>query len=200
MIVVTGKKLSIILAVFIFLFAILLIYIGFYFRYLSKPSYIVGEVLERIQNKSWNYLFPEHDVFVGDQFSLESSIDFDLDSEYYKNQSMVDIEALRKYNIIKNISNLNTQLVMKHDGKNRLLLLDFEQKLGEEKLYHKKEYVANETGYYYVEDVLNQYVNNGTCNYFETIREGKTHHDNFQYTSNKKMIPVKVFQNQSVVP
>ena len=181
MIVVTGKKLSIILAVFIFLFAILLIYIGFYFRYLSKPSYIVGEVLERIQNKSWNYLFPEHDVFVGDQFSLESSIDFDLDSEYYKNQSMVDIEALRKYNIIKNLSNLNTQLVMKHDGKNRLLLLDFEQKLGEEKLYHKKEYVANETGYYYVEDVLNQYVNNGTCNYFETIREGKTHHDNFQY-------------------
>ena len=177
----TGKKLSIILAIFIFLFAILLIYIGFYFRYLSKPSYIVGEVLERIQNKSWNYLFPNQNIFVGDQFSLESSIDFDLDSEYYKNQSMVDIDALRKYNIIKNLSNLDTQLVMRHDGKARQLLLDFEQKLGNEKLYHKKEYVANETGYYYVEDVLNQYVNNGSCHYFETIREGKTHHDNFQY-------------------
>lgn len=179
--IVKGKKLSIILAIFIFLFAILLIYVGFYFRHLSKPSYIVGEVLERIQNKSWNYLFPNQNVFVGDQFSLEGSLDFDLESEYYKNQSMIDVEALRRFHIIENLSNLNTQFIIKHDANNRQLLLDFEQNLGKEKLYHKKEYIDNETGYYYVEDVLNQYVNNGTCHYFETIREEKTHHDNFQY-------------------
>ncbi len=179
--IVKRKKFIILIAVFVFLFAIFFISIGCYFERLSKSSSIVGNIIDHVQEKSWHYLFPSKDIFVGNQFTMESVLDFDLDSDYYKNQSLVDTEALRKYHILQNINNLDTKIMMKHDAKNRKLLLDFHQKLGIEELYHRKEYVENETGYYYVDGILNQYVNNGTCHYFETIRDNHSIRDNLLY-------------------
>ena len=178
---VRGKRNIIILCVFIFLFAILSISIGMYFRWLSKPSHIVGEVLSHISEKNVRYFFPNQDVYVGDQFTLESSIDFDLESDYYKSKSLEDVDSLKKYNLLKNLSLLDTKFVMKHDSNNRQLFIELQQKLGEESIQYKKELVDNETHYYYVDGILNQYVNNGTCHYFETIKGDSTTKDNFQY-------------------
>lgn len=178
---VRGRKNIIIFAVFIFLFAILSIVTGLYFRKLSKPSNIIERVFNTIKDKEYHYLFPNKDVYVGDTFTLESSLDFELDSELYKNKSVEDIDYLKKYNFIKNLSLLDTKFVIKHDAKNRRLLQTLDQTIGQEDIYHKKVYIDNETEYYYVGDILNQYVNNGNCNYFETIRENSNIIDNFQY-------------------
>ena len=129
------------------------------FFLLSKPSNIIERVFNTIKDKEYHYLFPNKDVYVGDTFTLESSLDFELDSELYKNKSVEDIDYLKKYNFIKNLSLLDTKFVIKHDAKNRRLLQTLDQTIGQEDIYHKKVYIDNETEYYYVGDILNQYVN-----------------------------------------
>ena len=48
---------------------------------------------------------------MGDNFTIESSIDYNLDSEYYKRTSQSDPEDLKTYNLLENINDKKTKLI-----------------------------------------------------------------------------------------
>ena len=87
-----GKGRILLFTAFLFLFALLLLWTGFYFNGLSKPSHIYGSVIDGGKEIIDSYFYPQEDLFIGDEFTLDGSVQFDLDSEYYREKAMVSEE------------------------------------------------------------------------------------------------------------
>ena len=172
------KKAIILFSIFIFLISILSIGVGLYFNFISKPSNILGIGIDNISNEFIKYTFMNDKIELGNTFDVSSSIDFNLDSEYYRKNDQ------EKYNFIKNISKMDTNLSIKQNINDKNFFLSLKQNISDEELLYKKIYVANSTKYYFVSGILNTYVNDGTCNYFETLNNENTNKDNIDYVYN----------------
>ena len=170
-----------IVLVIVFCFSIISISIGLYINNLSKPKNILKESIFFIHNQGKKYLLSDEILYVGDNYTSKSSIDFNLNSEYYLRDSKSNEDSLKKYNFIKNISNMNTNLLIKQDVKNEIKYMELSQKIGDEDIFGYKRLIDNSTEYYFINGILNNYVNNGTCNYFESLSEENTTRSNAIY-------------------
>lgn len=157
------------------------IYLGISYTKLSKPSYIMSASIGKIDDKIDEYTKLDDKYNLGDSFTINAQLDFDLDSEDYLNKSKSDKEYLDKYKTIKNLSNTSNNIIYSQDVKKNKLLLEIHSMLDKEKLLDYKYLIDNSTGYYYVEDILKQYVNEGTNNYFEMLNENSTTLNNREY-------------------
>ena len=175
-----NKKLIFIL-VFIIILSITSIILGIYINSLSKPKKILEESIGFIHDQGKKYIFLDDKYNVGDTYTMESNIDFNLDSEYYLRDSKNNTDSLKKYNFIKNISKMNTDIVIKQDMNNKTNYIEVNQKIGEEDIVGYKRLVNNSTEYYFINGILKNYVNNGTCNYFEAINNENTTRDDLNY-------------------
>lgn len=176
-----GKGRILLFTAFLFLFALLLLWTGFYFNGLSKPSHIYGSVIDGGKEIIDSYFYPQEDLFIGDEFTLDGSVQFDLDSEYYREKASSDEDARRVVNLINNFDKMKDHFLIKQKGKEQKGYLEIEASLGEEELVQKKILVENATKYYYVNGIVKNYINDGTCNYFENINEENTTQDNTDY-------------------
>ena len=176
-----SKKKIIIIALFLFLFAFLFLGVGFYFNGLSKPSHVMGIIIDEVEEQFTHFFYSKDELFVGDTFTYEGDLHFDLDSEYYKNQATINEEDVKKYHLIRNLDQLDTHFLLKQLAKNQSSYIELDAMLGEEELLKEKVYVENATEYYFINGIVKNYVNNGTCNYFETINEDNTSKDNLDY-------------------
>lgn len=175
------KIITILIIIFVFLVSISLIGTGIYINSLSKPENIMRYSLDLLHDEGRKYLFPNDKLYVGDTFTINSSIDFNLDSEYYKRVGQTNVDELKKYNFIKNISKMDTNLLIQQDSKNKTNYISLSEVIGEEDIVRYKRLVDNSTEYYFINGIVKNYVNNGTCNYFETISEENTSKDNLDY-------------------
>ena len=175
------KRIFILFIICLILIAILLLGIGFYFSELSKSSHIVGSIIDEIESSTSYYLYPEEDVFIGDDFTIDGNIQLDLDTEYYKNKANNDEEAKKTYHWIRNLDQLEDHFLIKQKASTQEAFLEFEAKIKEDNLVHQKVLIQNATEYYFIKDIVKNYINNGNCNYFESINEETTTIDNLDY-------------------
>ena len=175
-----NKKVIFIL-VLIFIFSITSISIGLYINSLNKPKRILSESINFIHDEGKKYIFPNDNLVVGDTYTSTGSIDFNLNSEYYLRKSKNEEESLKKYNFINNISNMDTNFIIKQDRSNKSNYIEISQKIGDEDIVDYKRLVDNSTEYYFINGILKNYVNNGTCNYFEALTENNTTRSNIDY-------------------
>ena len=176
-----SKRKIILFAIFLFIFALLFLWVGFYFNKLSKSSYIMGTILDEIGDSVHDYIYPTDDVFIGDEFTVDGTMQFDLTSDTYKENVATDEESLKKSHMIHNLDLMQNHFLIKQKPKTQEAYAEFESKIGEENLVHQKVFVQNATEYYYIEDIVKDYINDGTCNYFETINEDVSTKDNMDY-------------------
>ena len=174
------RKRIIIIVIVAFLLAGIFIGFGIHFNNISKPQYIFKSGISIISDNFKNY-FNLEDRGIGDNFTIESSIDYNLDSEYYKRTSQSDTEDLKTYNLINNLTNMTDSFVYKQSKKDKTAYIELNEKIKNEEVVDKKVYISNATKYYYVNGILKNYVNDGTCNYFETLTEDNTTKSNIDY-------------------
>lgn len=175
-------KKFIIISICIFLVAITLISVGLYISSLSRPKNVMSKSIYFVRDIGNKYLISNK--YIGDTYTMNTSIDFNLDSEYYKRLSSTDLDSNKKFNIINNISNMDTKLVFLKDVSKKSLYMDLSMKIKDEELLGYKKYVNNSTEYYFINGILDNYVNNGSCNYFESISLENTSKDNIDYLYN----------------
>ena len=176
------RKITRILMILVILFiAGGLIYLGFYFVKVSKKSYIYSSCIDQVFNKVEGYLKSDSKYFLGDDFSVNGTIDIDLNSEDYDSRSLLDEEYLKKKNEITNISNLDITYQVKQDRSHKQLFLSYQEKLEDEDILLAKYLVQDSTKYFFVKDVVDHYVNDGTNNYFEMFHDKITTKDNMTY-------------------
>ena len=173
------KKSIIKLLIGIILGALFFLGLGFYFDGLSKPKHIILLGIKDFKKIYSNYFSVSYFKKIGGNFTMDSSIDFDLDSEYYSKQT--DLDSIKKYNLIHNLSNLNTSYHFVHDQSNKELLFELNENMGNIDILHTKTYINNSTLYYKIFGINSHYVNNGTSNYFESLRGKDALDDNYNY-------------------
>ena len=112
------KKTKLVLLIFIIIILVsaLFISIGIYLNNIGKPKYIFSKGIDTITSKMDNYIKIPNDLDLQDKFSIVGSIDYDLNSEYYKKAS--DPDEKKTYNLIKNLNNMDTTFkVQKNQSK-----------------------------------------------------------------------------------
>ncbi len=178
------KKRKIIILIFgiILIASILFIGIGVFLNNISKPQYIYSKVIDIYKNKFDNYIKKSNDLDKKDKYSIETTIDFDLDSEYYKKSTKE--EDIKKYNLIKNLTNMDTKLKIQKNSNKNTGYIELTQKIKDEDVLNAKYYITNSTKYYFVKGIVDTYINDGSCNYFENINSNNTEKDNIDYIYN----------------
>ena len=175
------KTIIIVLVVLLVLISGVSIYFGIYFTKLTKPNRIVGLSINKLDNRISSYIGMSNEYNLGDTFHVDSTLTFDLDSEDYLNKSKTDKEYQDKYKMIKNLSKTTNNISVIQDRKHKKLLLSVDSELDKEKLLNAKYLIDNSTGYYFVEDILKDYVNEGTNNYFEMFDDESNTISNKEY-------------------
>lgn len=158
-----------------------LIYIGIKMDKNSKPSVIYGKVIDNLSARLKEISKIDSNYNFGDSFSIDGTLDLDLTSEYYINESKTDPEYLKKNNILKNISNMNIKYNVKQDNKNDKLFLSIDEKINDKEVLSAKYLTENSTKYYFVNEITKNYINVGSSNYFETLDENNTTITNIDY-------------------
>ena len=157
------------------------IYGGIYLENLSRPKTIMNNSFDRVRLLLKNYLKDEFKYNIGENFSVKSDLKFNLTSDYYYNQRLVDEDSLKKCNLIINLDKLDSNYYFVHDYKNKKVYAEMNNKIGEEDIYSGKFYAENSTQYYLVNGIVPTYVNNGNFNYFESISDEVSSRNNAEY-------------------
>lgn len=157
------------------------IYGGIYLDNLSKPKTIMSNSFDRIHLLLKNYLKEEFKYNMGENFSVKSDLKFNLSSDYYYNQRLVDEDSLKKTNLIINLDKLESNYYFVHDYKNKKIYGEMNNKIGTEDICSGKFYAENSTQYYLINGIVPTYVNNGNFNYFESITEEASSRNNVEY-------------------
>ena len=177
-----NKKIIIVLIVIlIILLAAISIYLGIYFTKLTKPTNIIGNAIDKTDSSITNFLNDKEKYYFKDTFTIDTKIDFNLESEEFKNKGKTDSDYAKKSKFLKNISNMDTNIVFKRDSKGNKQFIKINEKIGNEEILDYKNLITNSTEYYFINKVLKNYVNNGTNNYFEVIDDDNTSLDNIKY-------------------
>ena len=178
-----GKIIVAIVILFIFMSGIL-IYAGIYFNNLAKPVNIYKNILNSSNELIDDYLKVTNHYYDLKNFDIKSVIDVNVESEDYLNKSKTDFSFLPKINYLNNISNMKTTVNLKQDIDAKKAYFSINQVLGEEEILNYKYLIENATEYYFLDNSVNSYINNGSCNYFEALTSDVTFKDNIDYIRN----------------
>lgn len=186
--------------IFTFILSLILLSLGFYFEYITNEK--------RILKKSLN-IFLENIVEVVNMFEFDTGLEnnytntseITITSNSYNNHNFLinkKINNNQEYtlnlaNISKNLNEVKTNIKIVNDTKNKKRFFSLQSKLNDENFLTYKKLIENSTDYYYVEDFLNTYINNGNNNYFEAINEKNNSLDNAKYLS--EFIIESIFNN-----
>lgn len=175
------KKSKIILFIFeiIIIAASLFISIGIYLNNISKPKYIFSKGINFVGSKIDNYSKLSNDLYLNDKYSIKGNVEFDLDSDYYKKTN--DSEEKKTYNLISNLNNMDTSFKIQKNKSKKIGYIEIDESIENENILNAKYYINDSTKYYYIKDVVDDYINDGSCNYFENINSSTTERDNLNY-------------------
>lgn len=164
-------------------FAVSLILFGLYYSKISKKQYAFGLLVDQVFDKTEEIFQISSRYQLGDTFTIEGTFDMDLSSEDYQNKSASDSTYFKKNQLLKNLSNMDTTFHFQHDRENEKAYLELNEKIGEEEIFAGKYLLDNSTEYYFVNGILQNYVNDGSNNYFESFGEESDTGDNLTYLS-----------------
>lgn len=157
---------------------------GIYFSHLATPQYIMNKAIDEFSSKVEDFWHDYDSYRMDNNYSLDKTIKVNLDSEYLAKESATNIEALKSYQFLNNLNKLQNHLIVIKDGTNNKAFVSLEETISNEELLNVKYVIDNSTKYYYVKSVLDNYVNDGNCNYFESLNANNTSTDNIEYLYN----------------
>ena len=176
------KKVIVFTVCFLFVLACCLFCTGFYFYINSKPQIIFEKGFDAFLNISNRYILPSDSIFIGDTFTVDGLVDFNLNSEYYS--KMETLDSAKRYRLIQNLNQLDTHFILMQSKKDKSLFAQLVESIGNEEIANTKLLVDNATQYYFVNQFIDEYINNGTCNYFENLSGENTTKSNIEYLYN----------------
>ena len=160
---------------------VLLIKTGLYFQNISSPKYIYKTGIDTISEKLEDIVKVEEKYQFGDDFKVTGTIDFNIASEEYKRKSILDEEYRKKNNLVNNLTEMDIDYSINQSKKEKKQFITLDEKIKDEHILTYKYLTENSTKYYFVESVLNNYINDGSSNYFEIFTEGETTVSNIDY-------------------
>lgn len=178
------KKRKFIILIFgiILLTATLFIGIGIALNDMSKPQYIYSKVIDIYKNKLDSYKDVSKDLNFKDKYSIKGNVDFDLDSEYYKKSTKE--EDKKTLNLINNLNKSDINFLLQKNESKDTGYIELTQKIDDEDIIDAKYYISDSTKYYFIKGVVDTYINDGACNYFESINANNTEKENIDYLYN----------------
>ena len=178
------KKTKIVLSVFLItiMLSAICISIGLYLNRISKPNYIFSKGIDILNNKLLDYNKVSSDLDLKDKFSIKGNIDFDLESEYYKKST--DPEDKKIYNLINNLNKMDTSFKIQKNQPKNIGYIEINEKIGKENILEFKYCIDEATKYYFVKDIVDNYINDGSCNFFENINSNTTEKETIEYIYN----------------
>ena len=112
---------------------------GLYLNRISKPNYIFSKGIDICKNKIDNYSKISNDLDLGDKLSIKGNIEFDLDSEYYKDKE--DPEEKKISNLINNLNKLNTTFKIQKNQHTNTGYIELNEVLEKEELLSAKYFI-----------------------------------------------------------
>ena len=178
-----GKKTSCISKVItLFFLAIVMIGSGIYLTYLNSPEKLFSYAFSSFVNQIEKIDFKEQTTGIVNNYSLTSNIDISMESQSIQNSLLQ--EDLENKNFINNINNTKSTLNIIQDTNNKKMFVSLNTKLQEEEILDTKYLIEDSTEYYYVKDIVPNYINNGNSTYFEALTSNTTNKDNILYILN----------------
>ncbi len=174
------KKIKIIfitLSIFLILLALATISLGVYLNYLSKPKIVVTKVIDTM-NENIKSLF-------SNRITLPDSNDFTMTSTITTTTNSVSSPLSNTspeyQKFINNLTNTEATITLKQDATNKKLLLEYDTKLKKQPLLKGKYLITDATEYYFIDNYVSHYINNGSNNYFENLSKEATTEQNSIY-------------------
>ena len=162
--------------------ASVLLYFGFYLNNVSKPKYVFSSLIDSIDLLNDKYFTFDYKYLVGDNFSIDGNVSFEMSSEKYGISS--DSSILSKYYMINNLNDTTINYKLMQDINNKKIYSEVKTNIGTQNVLYNKLLVENATKYYFINSVYSNYINGGSCNYFESLTEENTTKDNIDYLYN----------------
>lgn len=179
------KKITKVFLVLIILIFVVVAGFCFYYSFIlnkeSKPKNVYGKIIDKIDKNLYDYFMFDKKYVLGDNFNVSGEIDFELDGTYYLQNSSVNLDDIKIYNKISNLTNATTTYKYIQNNEEDKLYKEINQKINEEEVLLKKVFLENATEYVFINGVSDKYINNGNSIYFETIDGSHTTKDNIEY-------------------
>lgn len=145
-------------------------------KVITKRSLLnLGEEFKNIINLS------DEPTVIGNNFNIQSTITTNLDSQVFKDEATTDPTMLENLYLINNLNASKTTLSIIHNTKDKKFFYNRKTIKNDKVIVNDKYLIDNSTEYYFVQDFLNNYVNDGNNTYFETIKEDVDAIDNINY-------------------
>lgn len=173
------------LIIIITLIAVVFISAGIYIGYFQNNKRIIGKAIDNIKTDITKYYLPEYDnLSKFDTFTMNNDIKFNINSELLQEEPMTA-------NLINNLNKTKNKVTIKQDLNNKKAYMDFNSTIDDSELFSMKYLIENNTEYYYIKGFLDNYINNGNSNYFESLNKDTTSSENFDYIYNFTLTSLK---------
>ncbi len=177
--------------IFTFLLSLILLTLGIYFELIANKERILKKAASNIfENVIEMVDMLEFDTGLSNNYKKETDIKItsnSLNNSYLTEQSSIikkEKITLNLGNIFRNLNETNIKIISINDSQNKKKFFHLQSDFQGTSLLELKSLTENSTKYYYVSGFLNNYVNNGNDNYFESVDEKTTVVDNIKYLSN----------------
>ena len=171
-----NKTKKIINYIVVFLVAIIMIATGIYLFYINSPKTLFSSLVDKTIIYLENIQTKENITGISKDYTLKSNIKFNIESQTIENS--INPEDLETKNLINNLNNTTNDIVFTQDTKNKKMFITINSLLNNQELLNSKYLVENSTEYYFVNGIVENYINNGNSNYFEALTENTTTKDN----------------------
>lgn len=145
-------------------------------RVITKRSLLnIGEEIKNIVKLS------DEPTIIGNNFNIQSTITTNLDSQVFKDEALTDSKMLENLFLINNLNASKTTLSIIHNTKDKKFFYNRQTIKNDKVVVNDKYLIDNSTEYYFVQNFLDTYINDGNNTYFETIKEDVDAMDNIKY-------------------
>lgn len=164
----------------IIIIAAILLAIGAYMNYKGNPKLIIGNAIDKLSSKLEDAIELEESK-VGNNYTIKSNVKLNVQSDYLGALGTYSDEYKPYINLINNLSKLDNNITIIQNTDKKQLLAGITSNLNGEQLINAKYLIQDNTEYYFIQNFLSTYINNGSSNYFELLNENETNEDNIEY-------------------
>ena len=170
----------------ILVIGVILVLAGLGFNYLTSSKYVAKEAIKGLSNNMIKLLDSQKNITgLEENFTTTSNIKVNLQSDYFSSLATVSPTYQAISNLLKNISQIETQITYVQDKKNKRMFVSYDSKMASQPFINGKYLIENSTEYYYIDGLTQSYINNGNNNYFESLTSTTTDIDNIKYIIEK---------------
>lgn len=150
--------------------------------YFKNPRVITKKFIVNTLNEAKSILRPtEQATLIGDDYNISSTMTTTLDSQVFKEDALTDVKMLENLYLMNNLNSSKTTVSVIHNSKDKKFFFNRQTIKNDRVIINDKYLIDNSTEYYYVQDYLVNYINDGNNTYFETIGNDVNALDNIDY-------------------